>query len=583
MMELLEPGAILHPARNVLRIRSLLALGLFLLPVVAASGESTIPGYRERQGVWVFDDPFPENQPRATGLQHRFPPMPGTDENPVTPEKVELGRLLFFDSILSGDNSMSCATCHHPDLGMADGRRLGMGLGGTAFGTDRTGGRELARNTPSLWNAGFNDWQFWDGRVRRLEEQASIPLTNPDEMAEEPERLVAELKGIPEYVGLFANAFGVAGAEAVTFENVIRALTSFERTLVSFESKFDRYAAGDFSALDASEKNGLKLFRSLETRCFECHSFPTFSDGSFRVIGVPDEGEPDLGRGATAERAADHSFRVPSLRNVELTAPYMHNGSLPTLEEVVKFYSEGGGRREASPVPMIDDKIQKFDITPEESADLVAFLKALTDTSHQPPAPDRVPSGLPVLPVQFSPPPVVTSEQVARTPAVAPDRTNVSPRVIPIIRLPPGADHPLEIIPTEHTREARADSGQEATMTGRLPLATFHVMPGQSIQAALDRAQSGDFVELAPGVFTESVEVKVKGVTIMGSDNHDSRAIMDGGGTMAVGITAFADNLTVRHLTLRNYRFGAISAELADLPNIEDLLIEPASLDLGEN
>jgi hypothetical protein len=146
-----------------------------------------------------------------------------------------------------------------------------------------------------------------------------------------------------------------------------------------------------------------------------------------------------------------------------------------------------------------------------------------------------------------------------------------------VIRLPPGAEHPLEVIVTEQTRDARRDEGASNMMSGRLPLATFHVKPGQSIQAALDRARPGDHVELAAGVFAESVEVKMEGVTLTGSVEPERRAIMDGGGTMDVGITTFADNLTVRHLTLRNYRFGAISAESADLPHIEDLLIESVS------
>jgi cytochrome c peroxidase len=131
--------------------------------------------------------------------------------NPITPEKVEVGRLLFFDPVLSGDKRLSCATCHHPDLGFADGRRLGMGIGGEGFGPDRLGGKELARNTPSLWNAAFNEWQFWDGRVRTLEEQAAIPLTHADEMAAEPDTVVADLRGIPEYVERFEAAFGGGG------------------------------------------------------------------------------------------------------------------------------------------------------------------------------------------------------------------------------------------------------------------------------------------------------------------------------------------------------------------------------------
>lgn len=549
-------------------------LVLLIHCIVPLGAEPTVPGFEFRGGEWVLDDPFPENGRRATGLQHPFPEMRGLAENPLTPEKVELGRLLFFDPLVSGDNSMSCATCHHPDLGLADGRPLGMGVGGTGFGPDRQGGRELSRNTPSLWNAAFNEWQFWDGRARELEEQARVPITNPDEMAEVPEQLVEELREIPEYVLLFEEAFEADGPASVTFQNAVAALTSFERTLVSFNSKFDRYAAGDFSALNASEKNGLKLFRSLETRCFECHSFPTFSDGSFRVLGVPDEGEADLGRGAAADRSADRSFKVPSLRNVELTAPYMHNGSLATLEEVVTFYSEGGGRREAHPAPGIDDKIQKFELTPQEATDLVAFLKALTDTSLLPEAPERVPSGLTVLPVQ-------TTAVAAPSPPVpksAPTSSGLKggpTSIVPVIRLPPGADRPVEIIETEQGRNARQATDAGESLADQLPQATFHVRPGQSIQLALDRARPGDRIELAEGSYPESVEVRTEGVTLAGPEEPGRRAILDGGGVRAVGIRTFANGLRLERLTLRAYvEAGLMADERADMPEMMNLTIE---------
>lgn len=528
-----------------------------LLLVAARPGfpDELVPGFRQEAGRWVFSDPYPADRPRATGLQHRFPPMPGLDVNPVSPEKVELGRLLFFDPVLSGDNTISCATCHQPDLGLADGRPRGMGLGGVGSGPDRRGGKELARNTPSLWNAAFQEWLFWDGRERGLENQAGVPLTNPDEMAAEPEALVAELRDIPEYVARFGAAFGGEGTEAVTYDRARQALASFERTLLSFDSKFDRYAAGDFSALNASEKNGLKLFRSLNTRCFECHSFPTFSDGSFRILGVPDEGDADLGRGGVLPHAADASFRVPSLRNVELSAPYMHNGSLATLEDVIKFYAEGGGRREAKPVAFIDDKVRKFDITPEETADLVAFLKALTDASLEPAAPERVPSGLPVVGPGA---PKLESQVAAASPT--PERApSPSPASVPAAVAAP---MPEEAAPQAPPPLERAKDG------------TIAVREGQSIQAAVDLARPGDRIEIGPGLFRESVRVRTSNVTIAGSAG-DRRTVLDGKGVLEAGITVEASGISLARLTLRHYAVAGVIAVESDMPNLEDLLIEP--------
>jgi cytochrome c peroxidase len=530
--------------------------------------EPGLGGFVQRGAAWMFDDPFPGNRMRATGLQHPFPEMPGLATNSITPEKVELGRLLFFDPVLSGNKRLSCATCHHPDLGFADGRPLGMGLGGEGFGPERTGGRELTRNTPSLWNAAFNEWQFWDGRVRTLEEQAAIPLTHPDEMAAEPEAVTAELRGIPEYVELFGAAFGGGGAEAVTFERVTAALAAFERTLVTYRSKFDRYAAGDFTALNASEKNGLKLFRSLHTRCFECHTFPTFTDGSFRVVGVRSEGEPDRGRGGAMPKAADHSFRVPSLRNVALTAPYMHNGSLATLEEVVKFYSEGGGRREADPVPGIDDKVRKFDMTAEEIADLVAFMEALTDTSLLPEAPEAVPSGLPVVPVTTRAGPTALMPVATRA-------GNLGPGASTNVRLRTGAREPVRVIETREVAEWRQRRAEGLPAASTAPVATFHVKPGQSIQRAVDRARPGDRVEIAPGVYEESVVVETERVTLSGTAGGEGRPMLDGRGRLGAGVIVRVPGVRLTSLAFRGYRVAGLIAEEAEMPYIEDLHIEP--------
>lgn len=368
----------------------------------AAPAEPVLPGFVYEDGRWVLDEPVREGRPRATGLQLPYPPMPGLEANPITPEKVELGRLLFYDPVLSGSNRLSCATCHHPDHGFSDGRPRSIGAGGEGIGPDRTGGEELERNAPTLWNAALHQSLFWDGRAATLEEQALVPLTSPREMNEDPARLVRELRAIPEYAQLFGEAFG-GGADAVTIHNVAAALATFQRTLISINSKFDRYATGDFAAFNESEKRGLMLFRSLHTRCFECHNFPNFSDETFRVLGVPEDARDlasmDRGRGAVAETGPEFGFKVPTLRNVALTAPYMHNGSLATLREVIDFYSDAGGRKEEVAVPLIDEKIHTIDLTDQESEDLVAFLETLTDTSLQPPAPERVPSGLPVVEV----------------------------------------------------------------------------------------------------------------------------------------------------------------------------------------
>lgn len=269
-------------------------------------------------------------EPSYSGLQREFPVLNEPADNPNTPEKAELGRLLFFDPVLSANNDLACASCHQPDLGFSDGRATAVGATGI----------ELPRNTMGLWNVAYATRLFWDGRAATLEDQATVPLTHPDEMGVgDVGGMVTELQAIPEYVERFSTAFG-AGAEAITADNVNRALAAFQRTLISNNSPFDQYAAGNFDALTAQQRRGLTLFRSGATRCFECHTAPIFASDTFRMIGVPSD---DPGRSAVAGDAQTGAFRVPSLRNVALSAPYMHNGSLATLEEVVDFYARSGG------------------------------------------------------------------------------------------------------------------------------------------------------------------------------------------------------------------------------------------------
>lgn len=342
-------------------------------------------------GVGECVAPLPPVDPDNGLLKQPFPTMLRPAGSLNTPERIELGRLLFFDPLLSGDNQISCAHCHHPDRGFADGRDFSIG----------TRGQRTGRSAPTVWNAAFNKEQFWDGRAATLEDQAKGPIQSPVEMDQKPDELVKEIKGIPAYVEKFDRAFGGSAGSSVTFDNIAAAIATFERTIISASSPFDRFAAGDTSALTPGARNGLKLFRSVSTRCFECHGFPNLANQDFKVIGVPDIKDPtkldaDLGRGGIIKDPGyDRAFKVPTLRNVEKTAPYMHNGIFHTLEDVLDFYSKGGGH--ALGVPNLDDKIRKFDLTESDRADLVAFMKSLTDESLTPEIPSQVPSGLPVL------------------------------------------------------------------------------------------------------------------------------------------------------------------------------------------
>ena len=317
----------------------------------------------------------------TTGLDRPFPPPRG--EVP-TPERAELGRLLFFDPVLSRDGSLSCAHCHRPERAFSDGRRTPLGAGGTP----------LARNAPTLYNVAYKERLFWDRRAASLEEQALGPLLSPDEMNADPEALLARLRAIPEYRRRFREAFPAA-SEPLGLANLARALAAFERTLVSHDSRYDRYARGDRGALSDAERRGLTLFRSLNTRCFECHRLPTFESPLVMGIGVPSD---DLGIGGAHDRPGQAGlFAIPTLRNVARTAPYMHDGSMATLEEVVDFYRKGGGRPLGVDPDRVHEHVRAFDIRDDEARDLVAFLSTLTDESSRPETPEAVPSGLPVL------------------------------------------------------------------------------------------------------------------------------------------------------------------------------------------
>lgn len=322
--------------------------------------------------------------------------------------KVELGYQLFFDPILSNDKTTSCASCHHPDFGMADGLVKGVGAGGKGYGAHRAGtGPELPRNTPSIFNVAFNEFQFWDGRVRTLEEQVLVPLFAENEMNQHDlAELLKRLRAVPQYRELFGKAFGFKtkqdGSE-INLQNIARAIAAFERKLNITETKYDHFAKGKDDALTTEQLRGLVVFMG-QGQCAVCHTPPHFHDGVLSSIGTttsPDKNapiDPDPGFGAVLRRQDGFGmFKTPGLRNVERTAPYMHNGAFKTLEEVVEFYNDGGGRGRGQNPYSQDSKVAKLDLTEQQKKDLVAFMKSLNDLAALPVVPTSVPSGLPVV------------------------------------------------------------------------------------------------------------------------------------------------------------------------------------------
>jgi len=346
-----------------------------------------------------------------------LPPAPqAPGDNPTTPAKVALGRLLFWDPLLSGPQDVACASCHHPQNGYAEDRDLALGVTAMGLGKSRRQAPGstipiVKRNSPTVLNIAFSGSDqsgsydpatapmFWDMRVKSLEKQALEPLKALEEMRGEtyPEdqaldKVVAKLKANAEYRRLFAGAFG--GKQPVSAENLGRAIAAFERTLLANNSPFDRYMRGDRSAMTAEQVSGMKRFESVG--CVKCHNGPMFSDYKLHVMGVPDN--PAL---PASDDGAEktYAFRTPTLRNLNFTAPYEHNGMFPTLSAVVGFYEDASGGRSRNPKvssEKLDPLLLELKDFDEEDVDLVEFLRALSDDSFDKTIPERVPSGLPV-------------------------------------------------------------------------------------------------------------------------------------------------------------------------------------------
>lgn len=320
-----------------------------------------------------------ESSTRGTPYELEFPLGVDPDmlmipeDNPMTKEKVELGKLLYFDKRLSVDNTVSCATCHDPQKGFTDQKQFSNGFQGKA-GT---------RNSPTVINSAYNYFQFWDGRASSLEEQAKGPMENPVEMAHTLAGAVSNIAAVKGYAPLFEAAYG---DPEVTIDRIVKAIASFERTVLSGNSAWDRHVEGDETALSESAKRGLALFEG-KAKCTLCHVGFNLTDGIFHNLGVGmNAAEPDLGRFVVTQEEKDKgAFKTPTLRDLLKTAPYMHDGSEKTLESVVELYNRGG-----EPNPWLDEKMMPLDLTDQEKADLVEYLKSLEG--------DWTPVSEPVLP-----------------------------------------------------------------------------------------------------------------------------------------------------------------------------------------
>lgn len=285
--------------------------------------------------------------------------IPFPEENPFTDAKAELGKTLYFDPRLSRGNTQSCASCHNPSFAWGDGLPKGVG--------DHF--NELGRRSPTILNAAWSEALMWDGRFDTLEEQALGPIQAGVEMNMAIDELIAKLGEIEGYRRLFAEAFH--GNNEITADKIAMAIATYERTVVSGEAPFDRWIKGNKAAISASAARGFQIFNG-KAQCAACHSSWRFTDDSFHDIGLPDK---DIGRGAELPGIVtmQHAFKTPGLRNIDRRGPYMHDGSLRTLQAVIEHYDDGGRWR-----PSLSEEMKRLKLSDQEKQDLIAFLETLT-------------------------------------------------------------------------------------------------------------------------------------------------------------------------------------------------------------
>ena len=293
-------------------------------------------------------------------------PIQWPKNNPYSAAKWELGRALYYDPRLSADNSVSCASCHSPEMAFTDNLAVSAGIRGQKGG----------RSAPTVINRAYSLAQFWDGRAGTLEEQALGPMQNPIEMGHSHPAIVQTLSGIPGYRTMFKKAYG---SEEISIELAGKAIATFERTVLSGNSTYDRFRAGNKKALTAEQVRGWKVFTD-KAKCDQCHEGVNFTTNEYHNLGVGmDKPSPDEGRSAVTHDAADWgAFKTPTLRDIARTGPYMHDGSLKTLDEVVEFYDKGGIANKN-----LDEKMKKLSLTSDEKRALVEFMKALNGEGWQ--------------------------------------------------------------------------------------------------------------------------------------------------------------------------------------------------------
>lgn len=303
-------------------------------------------------------------------LYRRPATIPFPKDNPYTPEKAALGKKLYFDTRISVSSAQSCGSCHSPSFGWGDGLAVGVGYGM----------QKLGRHSPTVVNAAWGGIFMWDGRLATLEEQALGPIQAAGEMNMPLDQLMKRLDSIPDYKPLFVKVFP---EEGMTPKTLAKAIATYERTVVSERAPFDAWIEGDEKAISEEAKRGFALFNG-KAQCAACHEGWNFTNDGFQDIGLP---SPDLGRAQFVPGVIkmEHAFKTPGLREIARRAPYMHDGSLATLEQVVEHYDHGGVDR-----PSRSDLMRPLGLTVQEKSDLVAFLQSLTC--------NLAPTAAPVLP-----------------------------------------------------------------------------------------------------------------------------------------------------------------------------------------
>jgi cytochrome c peroxidase len=344
----------------------ILLLILFCLIAISSHMQNAVVAASENA-----HPPMPVGTPLTIKAPLGLPPVPIPADNPPTKETVSLGRKLYYDPILSADNTISCASCHSPDTGFTDRNRVSNGVGG----------KKGSRHSPTVINSAYNPLQFWDGRAPSLEEQAKGPIANPVEMASTHADVVKRLQGDSNYVALFKQAWGT---DQITIDLVVKSIASFERTVLCGNSPFDRFYYGhDRKALSASAQRGLKLFMDPKKgNCEVCHTigknYALFTDNKFHNLGIGSDADgnlSDLGRFNQTKNDGDMgAFKTPTLRNISQRAPYFHDGSFPSLRDALGHYVGGGNQN-----PHLDKEIHALDfLSFDERDDILAFLDSLT-------------------------------------------------------------------------------------------------------------------------------------------------------------------------------------------------------------